>query len=268
MEVIHRALISSGFVSALVLAGIWSVSSVQAEHNTFLPLIPNTPLMQQLVKAQEYTWCADSRAASYPSFLSQLRDVNAEYEKRVGIRSREVAFPKKPNGADDYGSSSTGCQVQHVMGLDFPCGSGAAACIYYANFPVEVHYQESLGYVDWRTAHGHELGHGLLGLHEQYDDKAGGIGCTRKQWTVMDCASGVRYPQDWDVARGCEVIRTAWCGNPPPPPEFCCQADYNGDGNFDDGYYHIPTGRWLWDVLCRWEWSEAQPWWKPEKGCP
>lgn len=229
-----------------------------ADHNVYLPYVPNVPIMQQVIRAQEYTFCVDSRASAYPGFLSQLRDVNAEYESRVGIRAREVAF------------SDPSCQVQHVMLPDFPCGSGAAGCIYYGNWPVTVHYQEQLGYVDWRTTHGHELGHGLLGLHEQYADSSGGIGCLRdRTWTVMSCGTGVRYPQQIDVDRGCAVIRTAWCGNPPPPPpEWCCQQDYDSDGNADDGYLHVPTNKWYWDVLCRWEWSDANPTWTPEKGCP
>src|SRR3990167_4634804 len=100
-------------------------------------------------------------------------------------------------------------------GLD--CG-GCAAQIWYANWPVLVEYKYTLGYTDWRSAQGHELGHGLLGLHEQYNDSGGQIGCTRRQDTVMDCGSSVRYPQDWDVENGCGVIATSWCGPLPPAP--------------------------------------------------
>lgn len=248
-----------GLAAAIVLgiaAAAFCVGRASADHNIYLPIVPNTPLIQQLVRAQEYTFCLDSRSANYPAFATQLRDVNAQYAERVGIRAREVGF------------SDLGCQVKHTMPDSFGCGSGAAACIHYANWPVIIEYNYRLGYVDWRTAHGHELGHGLLGLHEQYSDSAGGIGCTGKQWTVMDCGSGVRYPQDWDVNNGCGIIRTSWCGNPPPAPEWCCQQDYDSDGNADDGYYHIPSDTWYWDVHCRFRWTDEEPTWAKDKGCP
>jgi hypothetical protein len=206
----------------LFLLGISRVA--EADHYQFLPLVPNTPLMQQLIKNQEYTWCVDSRAANYPNFVSQLTDVNDQYTARVGIKWRQVPF-------------DTTCQVRHVMPDGITC-SGWAAQIFYANWPVTVQYCWTLGYTDWRSAHGHELGHGLLGLHEQYRD-SGGIGCTGRQDTVMDCGSGVRYPTVRDVSLGCSIIRTAWCGNPPapPPPDVIY---------FSDGWgYRLSDQNWI-----------------------
>lgn len=49
---------------------------------------------------------------------------------------------------------------------------------------------------------------------------------------------------------------------------YCCQQDYDGDGNYDDGYLHVPTNTWYWDVLCRFRWTESDPTWRPDMGCP
>ena len=190
-----------------LLVAFWGHSDTNADHNIFLPLVPKTPLMQQIIETQEYVWCADQRSSTYPSFLSHLEDVNAQYAERVGVRSRQVGF------------GDLACQVKHTMPDSFPCGE-AAACIYYANWPVIVAYRYTLGYQDWRSAQGHELGHGVLGLHEQYADSGGNIQCTGRQDTVMDCGSGVRYPQTIDVDRGCSIIATVWCGQPASVEEW------------------------------------------------
>lgn len=223
-----------------------------ADHNVYLPLVPNTPLMQQLVKAQEYTYCLDTRAAAYPNFASQLEDVNAQYAERVGIRSRLVSF------------NDVACQVKHVMPSSLIC-DGWAARIYYANWPVIVEYCYTLGYQDWRSAQGHELGHGLLGLHEQYKDSGGSIACTGKTWTVMDCGGGVRYPQPTDVDRGCSSLKTVWCGSPLP---VACAGSTDAFGNVWDACLQrwvAPTG-WTYDpVTATWftpagvaEWGECR----------
>lgn len=227
----------------LFIVGVFLIATApaKADHNQFLPLVPNTPLMQQVIRAQEYTWCVDNRASNYPNFVSQLRDVNDQYTARVGIKWRQVPF-------------DSSCQVKHVMPDGITC-TGWAAQIFYANWPVTVQYCWPLGYTDWRSAHGHELGHGLLGLHEQYRDSGGAIGCTGRQDTVMDCGSGVRYPQVRDVTLGCSIIRTAWCGKSPtvepciPPIEGVdnCNPDLFrfADGwayRFSDGYFINPHG--------------------------
>jgi hypothetical protein len=246
-----------GFAIALTF---FCVQKAEADHNTFLPLVPNTPIMRQITQAQEYTWCADARASSYPNFLTQLRDVNNQYTERVGIRHREVSF------------SDSGCQLRHTMPDNHGC-SGCAAWVYYANSPVLIEYKWQLGYQDWRSTIGHELGHALLGLHEQYRDSGGSIACTGQQWTVMDCGSGVRYPQPWDVVNGCYLIATSWCGNPPPPPqEWCCDTTYPG---WDPtvSRLHVPTATWYWGVPDfrpveqLWYWQGNGPW-ECSSGCP
>lgn len=206
---------------------ILTAPPARSDHQVYLPYVPNTPLMQQVIKAQEYTWCADARSSAYPQFLSQLRDVNEQYAERTGIQSRQVAY------------TDPGCQVKHAMPDVHGC-SGCAAWIYYASWPVLIEYKYQLGYSDWRSTQGHELGHGLLGLHEMYRDSGGTISCTGRTWTVMDCGSGVRYPQEIDVQRGCAIILTAWCGQQPAPPP-CGLGEPDVHGNRWDSC----VNRWL-----------------------
>jgi hypothetical protein len=235
-----------GFLIGL-LVGIFVYPRVaEADHNTYLPGVPNTPLMQQITRTQSYTYCMDSRSSSYPQFASQLRDVVARYTERTGIRATEVAF-------------GPGCMVQHVMPNGISC-VGWAAQIFYANNPVTIQYCWTLGYTDWRSAQGHELGHGVLGLHEQYRDSGGGIGCTGRQWTVMDCGTNppVRYPQPRDVTEGCKLYSTTiWCGTDGTtvqPPVQCVNIGtaagvYDPCGDvfrFSNGWSVRPsTGMWF-----------------------
>lgn len=221
------------FVALLLLV---MFKPVYASHMIYLPLVPNTPLMQQVIKTETYTWCVDSRAANYPNFVSQLKDVNEMYTKKVGIFWQQVPFPAS--------TSDTSCQVRHVMPDGLSCVGWAAQVFYYA-WPVTVQYCWTLGYTDWRTAQGHELGHALLGLHEQYNDVSGQIGCTGRQDTVMDCGSGVKYPTALDIQRGCAIIQTPWCGKDP-----------NERFYFPDGWsYQFSTGIW-WN-------PDNQPEWAP-----
>lgn len=208
------------FIVGLVLI---ITAPANANHNEFLPLTPGTPLMQQIIRNQEYTYCLDARASNYPNFRSQLEDVNNQYAERTGIRSREVAF------------GDPSCMLKHTMPENHGCGSGCAAWVFYANWPVVIEYKWQLGYTDWRSTHGHELGHALLGLHEMYNDSSGSIGCTRRQDTVMDCGSFVRYPQSIDVSRGCSIIKTGWCGRPATEPRFIAP---------DGWQYEFSTGTW------------------------
>lgn len=202
-----------------------------ADHLVYLPYVPNTPLMQTVIQTQEYTWCVDDRAAHYPGFVNQLRDVQNQYTARVGIRHWQVAF------------SDPTCKVRHTMPDRVDC-SRCAAYIYYANDPVVVVYKWALGYSDWRSTQGHELGHGLLGLHEQYRDSGGVIECVYREDTVMSCGPPyVRYPQPRDVYYGCLIIATAWCGSPPPP---ACDPCWDGQRwVFRDGWSYQPSdGTW------------------------
>lgn len=235
---------------ALLILGalLWYTAPAEANHLVYLPYVPSTPLMQQVIKTQEYTWCADARATNYPGFIAQLQDEETQYAARTGIKARQVAF------------SDPGCMVKHTMPESFSCGPGAAACIYYLNWPVTVEYKYTLGYVDWRTAQGHELGHGLLGLHEQYNDSGGNIGCTGRQETVMDCGSGVRYPQALDVSRGCAVIKTSWCGT--DATQVCVgNPCWNGKvWKFSSGWSVDPVADVWYDPKNRAYWGPRQFW--------
>lgn len=240
-----KRLLTAVLIALSVTLGLRLNGDISANHFIYLPYAPNTWLMQKVITAQEYTYCLDSRAETWPNFAAQLRDVNDQYAERVGIRYRQVAF------------NDASCQVQHVMLPDFPCGSGAAACIYYMNSPVVVHYQENLGYSDWRSAQGHELGHGLLGLHEQYQDSGGSIQCLYRPETVMSCGEPfTRYPQQLDVDRGCAIIATPWCGNPPTPPleewQLPCEPYGGCWNNFDQVW------RWNIERLMTWQWDGSR----------
>ena len=178
----------------------------RADHNILLPGLP-TPLINSIKATQTVKWCANDAAHNYPNFVAQIEDVQREYTSRVGIKFEKVSFGTM---------ASTGCQVQHNV-QEFSC-QGCAAHIYYANWPVVIEYKPSLGYSDWRSAIGHELGHGLLGLHERYRDSSGTIGCggPDKGFTVMDCGEPyIKYPTTLDVNRGCPVLGTTWCGVKP-----------------------------------------------------
>ena len=241
------ALLLALFLSAIL--SIVFVAVARADHNVLLPLVPNTPLIQRIIQTQEVLWCVDSRASNWPNFVSQLRDVNDQYFERVGIRHRQVDF------------TDPSCQVKHTMPDNHGC-SGCAAWVYYANSHVLIEYRYQVAYVDWRTTQGHELGHALLGLHEQYRDSGNNIACTGKQWTVMDCSSGVRYPQQWDVDNGCAAIGTTWCGQapaPPPPSEWAaCDPSWGGWWNSaierwvaqGSSFFDPVTGAWASPPRC------------------
>jgi hypothetical protein len=244
-------LLGLAFVVALCVA-ISINGAGEANHLTYLPGTPGTPLMQQIIKNQEYTYCLDNRASAYPNFRSQLEDVNREYTIRTGIRSREV--PVNMDASLHLTSKfviakAAGCHVIHAMPDVHGCGGSCAAWIAYANLlgSVYIEYKYQLGYTDWRSTHGHELGHGLLGLHEGYNDSSGAISCTRRTDTVMDCGSGVRYPTVWpvgrDVEKGCAIILTSWCGTdgsaPPPPP---CITPLEGVDGCNPDLYRFTSG--------------------------
>lgn len=213
----------------LVLIFAARIIMALADHFVYLPYAPNTPLMQQTIKTQNYNYCLDSRAASYPNFVTQTNDVVNEYAKRTGIIGHTVNY-EDPN-----------CNVQYLMLPEFPCGAGAAACVYYLNWPVQIHFNEVLGYTDWRSAIGHELGHALLGLHEQYHDQ-GNITCTYRTDTVMDCGSQVKYPQTLDVTRGCALIQTSWCGQ--DATVVICYGAVVSWGNNVTAQWNACSGRW------------------------
>jgi hypothetical protein len=238
-----------GFFAGLFF-WLYLISEVRAHHNVYLPLVPDTWLMQNLITDGEQTWCVNSAAANYPGFVAQLRDVNDAYAERVGIRQRQVAGVF----SDPRDAIAAGCEVWHQGRYDAFC-SGCAANVYYANRPVTVNYKLSLGFFDFRSTQGHEMGHALLGLHEQYVD-LGSIGCTGRQDTVMDCGSGVRYPTQLDVDRGCQVldpgkrIFAGSMGCAPPDPWGPC-ASWGGCYHQDIQCWVARDG-WLWTAATGW----------------
>ena len=229
--------------AALFFLGLFLIftAPAAANHLEYLPYVPNTALMKSVKATQEQVWCVDARASAYPNFVTQLRDVNDQYTARTGIRNRQVAF------------TDSSCQVKHTMPDNHAC-SGCAAWVFYTNWPVEIQYKWQVGYSDWRTTQGHELGHALLGLHEQYNDSSGGIGClTDRVWTVMSCGTGVRYPTVRDVDLGCAVLITSWCGK-----DGSLQC--GGSGN---PYYDICLSRWV--FADGWSYDpKNQQWWNPQ----
>lgn len=245
----HCGAMLSALLLVLMLMIAVGASTASSHHNgAFLPLVPQTPLMQSIIKTGAYTWCVNETAAAYPSFINQLRDVQDEYTARVGIKHQQVEW-------------GPGCQVQHNFISGLQCG-GCAAHIFYANNPVIIEYKADLAFVDWRTTSGHELGHGLLGLHEQYQD-SGSIQClTDRIWTVMSCGTGVRYPQTFDVTNGCSVLATVWCGSPPPPPleewdDASC-TDYDGPGSWIRACYNNWRQVWAGMKVVYYEFKSGQ----------
>lgn len=182
----------AAFVIALFLVLSVGSKTVEADHNIYLPLVPNTPIIQEAFSQNRITYCLNARASTYPNFAAQVEDVTDRY-RALGFTMTKVAW-------------GSGCELQHNM-ADFECG-GCAAHVFYANWPVVIEYKYTLGYTDWRSAVGHELGHALLGLHERYRDSGGNIGCVGPESgsTVMDCgAPHTRYPQPLDVQRFCAL---------------------------------------------------------------
>lgn len=233
---------------SLWLAG----DAARADHNLYLPLVPNTPLMQSIKATQEVLWCVNDRAAAYPNFVDQVRDVNDQYTQRTSIKHRQVAWGTP---------ASTGCQEQHNMAWGLQCG-GCAAHVFYANWAVVIEYKEDLLFTDWRTAIGHEIGHARLGLGERYRDSGGTIGCdsglqgmiNRLGYaSVMSCGTGVMYPQPFDVTNGCAALATSWCGQAPAQtfPFWDGTFWVFADGakfkpNAGCGEWYLPDGRLEW----------------------
>lgn len=175
-------------VAVGVVVVLWLVLMVEiarGDHQVRLPGIPDTPAVRNIWSDGELTWCLDSRASKYPGFRSQvIQTLNDSYD-RIGVRHREVSFG---------GVFETGCEVQHRMPDNFSC-NGCAANVAYANWSVVVQYKYQLGYSDWKSAIGHEMGH-VYGLHEQYIDSGGSINCGNpKTVSVMDCGA----PQLWQL---------------------------------------------------------------------
>jgi hypothetical protein len=176
----------------LVVAAV-CVETARADHNgPALPGLPTT-LIKNLWQDGEVTWCADSRATAYPGFITQTYQALDVAYAKDGVPHRQVAF-------------GAGCEVMLTMPDSFPCGAGAAGCIYYNAWPVVVAMQYRLGYSDWRTTIAHEGVNGghAMGLHEQYYDipfvckSAADLVRLGPGLTVMSCGTGIWQLTDWD----------------------------------------------------------------------
>jgi hypothetical protein len=154
-----RRFLLAGLIAAAATFALVGTARLHHNLNGKLPLIPNTPAVQEILRSGELAWCTDGAATSYPGFVSQLTQTMDAFAAVLGVRHRRVA----------YGTpSTTGCQVQHSMPSTHGC-SACGAWVYYANWPVLVEYNYRTGYTDWKTTIGHEFGH-IAGLHEAYDD--------------------------------------------------------------------------------------------------
>lgn len=177
--------VAAAVVGVILSLTIWRL--VMADHQVMLPGIPNTPLMQNVIKDGEVAWCVDATAAAYPNFVAQMYQVNDAAYNRLGVKHRQVPF-------------DSSCEVQHTMPEGITC-DGWAGRIYYYNWPVTVEYCKALGYFDWKTTQAHEGTNGghAMGLHEQYADSGGQIQCkTGATYTVMSCGTGVWQLTQWD----------------------------------------------------------------------
>ena len=179
-------------ILGLVLAAaLSSAARVAADHRVYLPALP-TPAINQLLTHGSMTYCLDAGGEAYPNFAAQVIDVFAAFEAEFGL-----AFTKVP-------WAGGGCQYMLAM-REFPAGK-AAARIFYANWPAIAEFRPSLGFWRWNSAIAHETGH-LLGLHEQYMDSTGLIGCDANAAsslarlgfaTMMSCGTFISVPTDRD----------------------------------------------------------------------
>lgn len=245
-----------------------------------LPLLPS-PFMSSLNTQSEILWCLNDRAAAYPGFASQARTVHNQISASLGIPNRQVS----------YGTpQSTGCWIKHDFTLNHGC-TQCAAWVHYLNTPILIEYNEKLMYSDWRTTLGHELGHGIAGIHEQYDDANfkshirtygywatnGTSAANPGDPTVMDFGTngltgfpeGVWEWQMWDLARACEV-------NDPQGQRYGgCMADSSDEWgeceNVSSGWrcwsHKLQLWVWLIDRPTVWVAAPFGQWFCTE-GCP
>ena len=206
-------------------------------HNVYLPGVPGTPAIQNLLADGERTWCTNANAANYPNLIAQVQQTYDSQNVRLGNANRRITGTyESPQAA-----LNAGCEVWWNGRYDNFC-TGCAANVHYASWPVTVNMKLSLGYFEWKTTAGHEEGH-IHGLHEQYND-SGGIGCTGRQDTVMDCGSGVWELKPLDVGRICTLYAV-------PGDRFhaCAPSVYPyWDGvywNFEAWRYRPVDGAWV-----------------------
>ena len=229
-----------------------------------LPYADSSPAVQELQNTKSLSYCFNARAANYPNFISQVRDVNSDIESKFGMDWVEIGGTYSTSAQ----AKAAGCEVWHSMPETHGC-SGCGAWVHYLNWPVIIEYRFQAGYFDWRTTIAHEVTH-VLGLHEHYDDAnfrshrntygywAHGMvrtpGSATDSPTVMDFGTGVYRLTGYDVAHVCQNIDPrgeifAGCGYEEP-----CLGEPNGFGHrwdscfgvwrADNGNYFIPERGW------------------------
>jgi hypothetical protein len=240
-----RALTSLlGFVVGLVIVAA-AVQETEAHHNTYLPLVPNTPVIQNMLGDGNLTWCLNANAAAYPNFKTQMEEmlaVNVSGALGIAVWQIEGTFETTAQAA------AAGCEVHNVGRYDAFC-NGCAGNIHYANWPVTINYYLALGYFEWKTTSGHEYGH-LFGLHEQYID-LGSINCDRTRTdTVMSCGTGIWKFQTRDIQLICALVKDAWpkCKTTYPVYDEARGCDFYGYWcyRFSDGVWIDPNNQSEW----------------------
>ena len=168
-----------------------AVGIARADHQIQLPLVPNTPAIENIWADGSTTWCLNARASSYPSFRAQVEQAFGDMQAQTGNTFTELFSTAE----DSNSAASMGCEYLLRMPTNDQFCQGCAAHIYYYNDPVVAEFRWTLGYSIWTDAIGHETGH-LLGLHEQYIDSGGAIQCGNpKTVSLMDCG----YPHLWQL---------------------------------------------------------------------
>jgi len=206
--------VAAVLIALLLWALLTGQLRVGAHHNEYLPGVPGTPAIQNLLADGERTWCTNSALANYPNAKAQLQQTYDAQETKLGNTDRFIAGTYESVTA----AKNAGCEVWWFGRYDNFC-TGCACSVHYASWPVTVNVSLSLGYFDYKSCFGHEEGH-IHGLHEQYVD-SGSIGCTGRKDTVMDCGSGVWELQPRDVNLICNLYGVAGdrfhaCAPPPP----------------------------------------------------
>lgn len=181
-----------------------------------LPLMERSAARAELRNTKSLAYCFNLRAATYPSFRSQVREVMNNHEAELGIRWIEI-----PGSYETATQAKTaGCEVMHFMPETHGCGS-CAGWVHYLNWPVLIEYKWQLGYQSWHTTISHEVVH-VYGLHEHYDDArflshrnsygywAHGLnrspGTSSDHATVMDFGTGQWRMTVYDVKYACQSI--------------------------------------------------------------
>jgi len=230
-------IVAAVLIALLLWALLTGEIKVGAHHNEYLPGVPGTPAIQNLLQDGERTWCTNSALANYPNALAQLRQTYDAQETKLGNTDRFIAGTYESVTA----AKNAGCEVWWFGRYDNFC-TGCACSVHYASWPVTVNVSLSLGYFDYKSCFGHEEGH-IHGLHEAYVD-LGSIGCTGRKDTVMDCGSGVWELQPRDVNLICNLY-----GIPGDRFHACAPTVYPyWDGvywNFEAWRYRPVDGAWV-----------------------